>query len=122
MAAPIKEVLFWKRDINSIEMVHSLDFVLNKDGSLVLHRGNKERVLSRQERQSLFLFLEGLRKEEDGFRAYLYENNPQDYSLKFFLCIKLENNTYYAIKGRYPFKQKNYQEIRKRFNPFFEKQ
>ena len=116
----ISYIDFWKRNPNSVESIDSLEIKIEgKNWFLDTKKGN--RPLSEEEISKLQDGLDEIRNDgEDEFRAFLYEDKQSDYSLKFFLNIQFSNHTYYAIKGRYPFKQKNYQAINNLFSPLLE--
>lgn len=116
----ISYIDFWKRNPNSVESIDSLEIKIEgKNWFLDTKKGN--RPLSEEEISKLQDGLNQIRSTgEDEFRAFLYEDKQSDYSLKFFLNIQFSNHTYYAIKGRYPFKQKNYQAINNLFSPLLE--
>lgn len=112
---------FWKRNPNSVETIDSLEIEV-QGKNWILDNKNGKRPLSQEEIKQLQEELNQIRSiRNDEFRAFLYEDKQNDYSLKFFLNIQFSNHTYYAIKGRYPFKQKNYQVINNLFSPLFEK-
>ena len=112
---------FWKRNPNSVETIDCLKIEV-QGKNWILDNKNGKRPLSQEEIKQLQEELNQIRSiDDDEFRAFLYEDKQNDYSLKFFLNIQFSNHTYYAIKGRYPFKQKNYQVINNLFSPLLEK-
>ncbi len=57
----------------------------------------------------------------DTYQAYLYENDVEDFSLKFYFLLELKDFTYIAIKGLHPFRQPHYHDLIDVFLPYFEK-
>lgn len=61
-----------------------------------------------------------LTNTKDPYKGFLYEDDIQDFNLKFFLVIHYEDCTYFAIKGIHPFKQAHFKEIQEAFQPYLE--
>lgn len=117
----IEYISFWKRKPESVEEVQSL--------KLTYHNGifsdDKGKQYTKKESENLIhiLFDElKIEETEERFKAFLFENNKENYQIKFFLEIAYDDATYLAIKGTQPFHQKNYKEIQTLFEPFFLKQ
>lgn len=115
----IKFIRFWKRDPESIEKTLSLEIDTGKD-KWILTNSKGKRPLTDKEKDKVREVINSVKNStDDDFCALLYEDNRADFSLKFFLTIRYSDNTYYALKGRFPFKQKNYKTITDLFNPLF---
>lgn len=122
----IRSLSFWKRNPNSVESVYRLTLKPSQDGYTMVtsdENGEKKRNLSTNEVNSLLnlLFVSyDLDHTEDQYKAYKYENNPNDFNLKFFLEIDFKDYTYLCIKGLHPFKQPHFKEIMDTFSPLIE--
>lgn len=115
----IRTIEFWKRNASSVDKIESLRINAEAKNRFTLEANGISRTRTKEEKDAL---LEGLSKilseDNESYRAFLYENTQNNFSLKFFLTIYYKNHTYYAIKGLYPFKQKNYKEIISLFSSY----
>jgi hypothetical protein len=117
---------FWKRNAMSVEAIDSLSITSKDRGyELSIHSGNKEKIrkISKEELESLLKTLldeYDILKSDKEYKAYLYEDDKEDFSLKFFLSLTMEDYTYIAIKGIHPFKQPHYQDFLNLFKKYFE--
>lgn len=120
---PVK-ILFWKRNIESVERIDEIVLERKENESYIKTINGTEQVSSKEEfdahLDSLMTTCD-LANTEKTYQAFLYENNPKDFAIKFFLCLYLNDHTYLAIKGLMPFKQPHYQDIVALFAPYFEK-
>ncbi len=114
----IEYISFWKRKPESVEEVQSLRLDY-QNGLFTDDKGNK---YTKKESDDLIhtLFDElKIEETEERFKAFLFENDKENYQIKFFLEVAYSDATYLAIKGTQPFHQKNYREIQSLFEPFF---
>ena len=122
----IKAISFWKRDPNSVENIQRLQIkVQPKECLLTIENRSKkeESTLPIEEYKKILSYLFDdlhIEETEEKYKAFQYEDNINDFNLKFFLEIDYSNCTYLAIKGIHPFKQGNYQEIMKFFTKFIQ--
>ena len=108
----VYKISFWKRSRNSIEQVNKYQFVL--DSSKWSFKFNDDNVeIEDKKINHLINSLKELNidNSSDEFKAYYYEDDKNNYALKFLLFIEDKNNIYLGLKGLYPFKQDKYQEI-----------
>ena len=121
----IRSLSFWKRSPNSVESVYSLTIVPNKkDYQLQINIDNekKERLLSNNEVKALLSLLFDTYQIDqcpEEYKAFKYEDDVENFNLKFFLEIQYQDFTYLAIKGLHPFKQPHYQDIMALFQTYF---
>ena len=127
-AKNLTSISFWKRNPNSMESVDSVNITLKEKNVFEIEISCDGKNMKRELRKEEADFLLGelldhcnVMNEDNPYRAYLYEDNIQDFSLKFFLSVELKDFSYFAIKGLHPFKQPHYQEILNLFNRYFEK-
>lgn len=117
------EIYFWKRKVESIEQFDIFDSKRGKDGIKTTLDG-KEFDFSSDEFKELSNYLlkdldiENSNKE---YQVYKYEDDKNDFSIKFFLLIEFNDCTYFAIKGTMPFKQRYYHEIVDKFTKIISK-
>ncbi|MBQ8142660.1 MAG: hypothetical protein IJ194_05860 [Bacilli bacterium] len=122
----IKSISFWKRDPNSVENIQRLQIKVQPKECLLTieNRGKKEEsTLPIEEYKKILSYLFDdlhIEETEEKYKAFQYEDNINDFNLKFFLEIDYSNFTYLAIKGIHPFKQGNYQEIMKFFTKWIQ--
>lgn len=124
MRTDFTKISFWKRNPDNVADILRLEIECLVDKTYLLNVNGKDHSLPKEEGDKL---IEGLialklgetKKEE---KAYLYEDRPQDYRIKFFLVFSYPEATYLAVKGIDPFGQKNYKEIQALFAPLFKKQ
>ncbi len=124
-ANELHQLSFWRRNPDSVESIDRL-IIERKDNefSMIVHQKETEKknVLSKEEIDSILICLYDVCKiqfAKDEYRAYRYEDNQDDFSLKFFLLLEEKNFTYLAIKGIHPFKQDHYQDILHLFDSYF---
>lgn len=115
MNKKIDYISFWRRDPLSVENIQQLkiiksgkDFV--KDDGSVFKDGN---TLLRQ--LETVADIENTSKQ---YRAYLYEDDKSDFTLKFFLVVHFSDCTYLAVKGIHPFKQEHFKDIQNIFDQY----
>ncbi len=114
----IEYISFWKRRPDSVEEVQSIR--LNyKNGSFIDDKGRKYTKSESEDLLHTLYDVLKIEETEDSFKAFLYENDKENYQIKFFLEIAYDDATYLAIKGTQPFHQKNYKEIQTLFEPYF---
>ncbi len=121
------QLSFWRRNPDSVESIDQL-FIERKDKDfllLVLQNGTvKKNILSKEDVDSILTRLYDdckIQFTREEYTAYRYEDNRDDFSLKFFLVLEEKNFTYLAIKGIHPFKQDHYQDILHLFDSYFSK-
>lgn len=114
----IKSISFWRRNPQSVEEIQSIKIEKNKNG-VCLNDNIKldENVLS--DLVDTLLNKLNLEDTKEPYRAFLYEDDQNNYQIKFFLIVSFADSTYLAIKGIHPFQQKNYKEIQEVFNKLF---
>lgn len=108
----VTKIIFWKRNPQSISKIIKT-IILKEDNVFYLETQNQRIIFSDEKINYLF---DKLNNELDSgdieeYRAMKYENNENDYVLKFYLEIDFSNFTYLAIKGINPMHQKHYKEI-----------
>ena len=111
----IQYVSFWHRMPDAVDKIERcrFDFPEGK-WKIETENGVKEGVLDQNEKEGVFIFLnDTIHLEEDleEYRAFDYENDPNQYSLSFFLKVLFRNKTYFAVKGCSPRKEKHFREI-----------
>ena len=122
----IRSLSFWKRSPNSVESVYSLTIVPNKkDYQLQINIDNekKERLLSNNEVKALLSLLFDTYQIDqcpEEYKAFRYEDDKNNFTLKFFLEIDFKDYTYLCIKGIHPFKQPHYKESMDTFTNILE--
>ena len=113
----VRAISFWKRDPNSVENIQRLRILPSKKDyvlSLQTKDRNEEKPFSHEEFDQLLSYLFDtlqVDKTPENYKAFQYEDEVQNFALKFFLEIDYSNCTYLAIKGIHPFKQEHYREI-----------
>lgn len=117
----IRSLSFWRRNPNSVESVYYLSIKPTKEGYLLTGEkdGKKERLLSNNEIDALLSLLFNdykIDEIDEQYKAFKYEDEVNNFTLKFFLTIDFSDYTYLCIKGIHPFKQPHYQEILKTFD------
>lgn len=124
----LTSISFWKRNPNSMESVDRVNITLREKNVFEIKTASEEKSTKREfsKEEADFLLDElldhcDIMNEDNPYRAYLYEDTVQDFSLKFFLSVELKDFSYIAIKGLHPFKQPHYREILNLFNRYFEK-
>jgi hypothetical protein len=121
MTPEVLSISFWKRDSDSIEKTLPLLFTW-KDDHFVFQSDSEAKDLTPEESETmkvtLFTTLDVPAMDKE-YVAYLYENIPADFNLKFFLVIEYPNHTYFAVKGLRPFRQPHYEDILALFAPFY---
>ena len=120
----IRCLTFWKRSPESVEAIDKLVFSPIGDAFQLQIEQNDTRFRTLDSNEVLALLSDLVNKYHiqempEEYKAFRYEDNQEDFNLKFFLEIDLNDFTYLAIKGIHPFKQPHYQEIIALFNPFF---
>lgn len=119
----IQDILFWRRNPTSVEQIERLSLTWKEDHFHLLSP-KEEKDLTPEESQSLLdTLFKSWKLEEipEEYKAFLYEDDTSNFSLKFFLRIDSINHTYLAIKGILPFKQEHYNDILNLFVPYLEK-
>ena len=108
----IYKISFWKRSQNSIDHVNEYSLEKNKNKWSFRFNDNESEI-STKDVNNLISSLKDLKIDDasDEFKAYYYEDNKKDYSLKFLLFIEDDSHIYSGYKGLYPFKQEKYKEI-----------
>lgn len=108
----IYKITFWKRSQNSIEHVNEYSLEKNEN-KWKLKINKNESEIPTQDVNDLISSLKSLKLDDvsDEYKAYYYEDNKKDYSLKFLLFIEDNSHIYSGYKGLYPFKQEKYKEI-----------
>lgn len=124
LAKNIRYLSFWKRSPESVEAIQRLTMLRDgKNFQVQITLGkDASRTLTQQEFQAL---LDALEKEyhitdtPEEYKAFKYEDDVENFNLKFFLEIQYQDFTYLAIKGLHPFKQPHYQDIMALFQTYF---
>ncbi len=121
----IQKIHFWRRSVESVEKIQYLTISPLGDAFIVQidKDTTKLRTISSNEVDAILKQLEQdchLSTTPDEYRAFQYENEKNDFSLKFFLEIDYINFTYFALKGIHPFKQPYYKEIVTLFDSLFD--
>ncbi len=116
----IDHILFWKRRPDSVEEIQSIQLDYRK-GCFFDDVGNKYSKAEGDELIHTLFDVLKIEETENDFKAFLFENDKENYQIKFFLEIAYDDATYLAIKGTQPFHQKNYKEIQSLFQPYLEK-
>lgn len=117
----IQYISFWKRNPLSVEETMSTTLHYVK-GCFEKENGKKYTKKESDELITQLFDVLKIEDSEDQFKALLYENDKEDYRIKFFLEIAYKDATYLAIKGTQPFKQKNYKEIQALFEPLLKEE
>lgn len=117
MNKQIEYISFWKRDIDSVDSIRCVRLSLN--GKEMTDNHGSKYPLSEWKRvvDTLDNVLK-IEETEEQYKAFLYESEQENFTIKFFLEVAYKDGTYLAIKGIHPFKQKNYKEIQALFAPF----
>jgi hypothetical protein len=120
----IRSLSFWKRSPESVEAIQRLSILRDgKTFQVEISLGKKTScTLNEEEFQTLLNVLEKeyhVLDTPEEYKAFKYEDDIENFNLKFFLEIQYQDFTYLAIKGLHPFKQPYYQEIMALFNKFF---
>lgn len=117
----ITEIRFWKRSAHAMNQIDEVTLQKEADSYFLITADSKREVPI-----ETFVSIEKkLIEDSDIFKtkkmylAHLYEDYPELFEIKFFLCLKYEDNTYFAIKGLFPFKQPHYQDILDLFSDLF---
>ena len=119
IAKNILSLTFWKRSPDSIEAIDKLTITKSDKSFLMTIKENKERKLSINEVDALLTLIQkecDIDNTSEEYKAFKYENDKDNFSLKFYLEINFIDFTYLAIKGVQPFKQPHYKEIIALFN------
>lgn len=116
----IDHILFWKRRPDSVEEIQSIHLEYHK-GCFLDENGNKYEKKESDELIRILFDVLKIEETENDFKAFLFENDKENYQIKFFLEIAYDDATYLAIKGTQPFHQKNYKEIQSLFQPYIER-
>ena len=101
----IRSLSFWQRSPNSVESVYSLTIVPNKKGyqlQINIDSEKKERLLSNNEVKALLSLLFDTYQIDqcpEEYKAFRYEDDKNNFTLKFFLEIDFKDYTYLCIKG-----------------------
>ena len=108
----ICKIDFWKRSLNSIDKINTYSFTFDDNKCTFLYNSKKQNI-SDEEINKLIKNLNDLKLEswDDEFKAYLYEDDKNNYNIKYLLYIEEKNHSYIGVKGLYPFKQKDYQKV-----------
>ncbi len=120
----IRSLSFWKRSPESVEAIQKLSIVRDgKSFQVDISLGKKTTfTLSESDFQALLTTLEKeyqILDTPEEYKAFKFEDDTENFNLKFFLEIQYQDFTYLAIKGLHPFKQSHYQEIMALFGKFF---
>lgn len=120
MEKKIKSVTFWKRDPLDVSHLETLTVLFRDDGTSEWTREGKKERKGKEETASFLLGLKALSLEmaSEGYRAYLYEEDPGDYRLHFFLVLRYTDATYLALPGLNPNQQPKYKEILRFFEGY----
>lgn len=116
----IDQIHFWKRDPNSVEIIHEINFKFDKY-KLITNTGI---TLEKEETKELLDHLYNdydIENTKNEYTAFLYEDDKNNFNIKFFLKITYKNGLYTAIKGILPFKQDHYNDIINLFNKYLTK-
>lgn len=108
----IYKIIFWKRSQNSIEEVVDYELTFNNDKWDFKYNGS-DTSIDTDTINNLVTSIKDLDIDNisDEYKAYYYENDKNNYLLKFLLFVEDKNHIYLGVKGLYPFKQEKYQEI-----------
>ena len=116
MTKTITEIRYWTRDKQAVDEVKETSFKVDKKD--VIHNGG---ILPKEEAKQLLSTLFDVIKieeTEEEYKSYLFEDNKENFMIKFFLVIRYSDFTYLAVKGVKPFLQKNFKEIQALFEPY----
>lgn len=89
---------FWKRSPLSVDEV--LKLKIEAKDQIILSLKDKKKILTAEEYKDI---VDHLIKDIDIFandRCFNYEDNPEDYSISFFINLHFDNMTYFAVKGQ----------------------
>lgn len=112
---------FWKRKPDSVEQVDRLSIMATEEAAYELDVNGAKSHLDVPEVQHLLdtLLIDDKSAFSEEYLGYKYEDNIQNYQLKFFLTLDFSDGTYRILKGILPFKQPHYQDVISLFQPFF---
>ena len=115
MVKKIIDITYWQRSKLSISSIDKVQIDFIKQTIIVLS-DKKEYVHQLSEEQ--FVKLEKQIKKvlnknnlDSKYFGHKYEDDINDFAIKFFVTINYSDKTYFAYKGMYPFRQPYYQEI-----------
>lgn len=118
----VASISFWKRHPSDMLKTDSVEFVRKEDDSFVMNsHGEFVRDSSFSEFEKVFstMFYEyGSMFDKEQYLGYLYENNPENFMLRFSLIIRFKNATYLFYKGIDREEQPHYQDILHFFKPY----
>ncbi len=117
MNKTIEYISFWKRNASSVDKIERVKLYVK--GKKMVDEHGKSYPFSEWIAlvDSLFDVLK-IEETDENYKAFLYESDSEDFSIKFFLEIAYSDGTYLAVKGIHPFKQNNYKEIQNLFAPY----
>ena len=107
----IRQLYFWKRGINSIEEIHKMSISFIDKEAIIKKDAKEEKRLTKDQIDAFLTQLSPYLEKNEEYRAFRYENDPQQVTIKFYLEIDFVNHCYFAIKGIHPFKQPYFKEI-----------
>lgn len=119
---PIR-IYFWKRRQSSVEQLDIASFERLDHNFYQSEINGVKKAMTPGEFDRLSKYLLEhceLGSKNREYQAFLYEDDREDFTLKFFLEIDFENHTYIAQKGLMPFRQPHYSEIIDVFAPYFQ--
>lgn len=102
---------FWKRGMDSIEEIHTIDISLIDKEVIVTKDKKEEKHLTKNQIDDFLNRLSTYLEKNEDYRAFRYENDTQQVTIKFYLEIDFVNSCYFAIKGIHPFNQPCFKEI-----------
>lgn len=114
MNKEIFNIIFYKRDVNSIENVdiYTIDF---KDEVILIFKNNdkapviKKLNTYRKDIENLLSYLNEYKNSE--YQIELYQLDIHNLNIKYYIIINYTNKQYFAFKGSKPFSQQYYHEI-----------
>lgn len=107
----IKFIHFWKRGIDSIEEIHTTDISLIDKEAIVTKDKKEQKHLTENQMDAFLSQLSAYLEKNEDYKAFRYENDTQQFTIKFYLEIDFVNSCYLAIKGIHPFNQPCFKEI-----------
>ena len=125
LAKNVRLIRFWRRSSESVEKINRLTFSPLGDGFVVQidKEDSKFRNISANEVETILMLLKNeydILNIPEEFRGFQYEDDKDNFALKFYLEIDFKDYTYFSVKGLQPFKQPHYKEIMTLFSSFFE--